>query len=427
MKVAEVKLWKTRIGVVSIDEDSPFCAFKYDKEFIMSGINISPIMMPLSNAIYQFKTLDLDSFKGLPGLLSDSLPDRYGNAIIDAWLVANGRTLESFNIIERLCYIGTRGMGALEFFPNQNKELSESEEIEIQQLIELSNKILNQKNSISAKDKDELEDIIKVGTSAGGARAKAIIAYNEKTGAIKSGQIDPGKGYTYWLLKLDGVDQKEETSHTRIEYAYYLMAKEAKINMSESRLLNIDNHYHFMTKRFDRVILPDGSIDKVHMQTLGALVHIDYNDPGIMSYEEVTHTMYKLGLNLSDNEQFFRRMVFNVMSRNQDDHVKNISFLMDRTGKWSLSPAYDITYSFNPNGKWTSVHQMLINGKKSNIGKKDLLKSAHSMKIKESKALNILNDVKNALLKWKEFAKEAYLDDQTIESLEKTFIIYFDE
>ncbi len=424
MIAAEVKLWKTTIGVVAIDEDSPFCTFKYDNEFINSGINVSPIMMPLSNTIYQFKTLNLDIFKGLPGLLSDSLPDKYGNAIIDAWLIANGRTVESFNIIDRLCYIGTRGMGALEFFPNKNTELKKTEIIEIQQLIDLSNKILNHKNSFTTTDKDKLEDIIKVGTSAGGARAKAIVAYNEETGVIKSGQIDSGKGYTYWLLKLDGVDQKEETSHTRIEYAYYLMATEAKINMSESKLIKIDNHYHFMTKRFDRVISKDGSIDKLHMQTLGALMHIDYNEPGIMSYEEATHTMYKLGLNLSDNEQFFRRMVFNVMARNQDDHVKNISFLMDRKGKWSLSPAYDITYSFNPNGKWTSVHQMLINGKNSNIQKEDLLKSAQSMRINERKALNIIDDVEKALGKWETFAEKAHLDNRTIKLLEKTFITY---
>ncbi len=424
MIVAEVKLWKTRIGAVSIDEDSSFCTFKYDPQFIKSGMNVSPIMMPLSEITYQFRTLSLESFKGLPGLLSDALPDRYGTAIINAWLVANGRTVESFNVIEQLCYIGTRGMGALEFFPDKNKASNQTEEIEIDRLVEFSNQILNQKENTVAIDKDDLKEIVKVGTSAGGARAKAIIAYNEETGVIKSGQLDAGKGFTYWILKLDGVDQKEETAHTRIEYAYYLMAKEAKIDMSESRLFKENERYHFMTKRFDRIILKDGSMDKVHMQTLGALMHVDYNEPGIMSYEEVTHTMYKLGLKPSDNEQFFKRMVFNVMCRNQDDHVKNISFLMDRKGKWSLSPAYDVTYAFNSNGKWTAVHQMLINGKRSDIRKEDLLKSAHVMKIKETKALEIIDDVKRALYKWEEFAKEAYLDNQTIKAIGKAFVSF---
>lgn len=422
MKAVEVRLWKTRIGVVAIEEDTQFCTFKYDSDFIKSGIDVSPIMMPLSDNIYQFKALSLESFKGLPGLISDSLPDKYGNAIINAWLASQGRTAESFNVIDRLCYIGTRGMGALEFYPDKNKELKESDEIEINQLVELSNQILNQKENISKKYKDDLKEIIKVGTSAGGARAKAIIAFNQKTGIIRSGQVDAGKGYTYWLLKLDGVDQKEETSHTRIEYAYYLMAKEGHINMSESRLIKRDRYYHFMTKRFDRVELGDGSIDKVHMQTLGALIHRDYNEPGTLSYEEAAQAMYTIGLNKDDIEEFFRRMVFNVMSRNQDDHVKNISFLMNRKGEWALSPAYDITYSFNPNGQWTAVHQMMINGKRNNISKEDLLQSAKSMRIKNSKAIEIMTDVRKAIQQWSKFAMEAYMEDDTIKLLEETFI-----
>jgi HipA-like C-terminal domain./HipA-like N-terminal domain. len=423
MIVAEVKLWKTRIGVVAIDDDSPYCTFKYDMDFINSGINVSPIMMPLSDTIYQFKTLSLESFKGLPGLISDSLPDRFGNAIIDAWLAANGRTVESFSIIERLCYIGTRGMGALEFFPDTNSANDNSDEVEISKLVELSNQILNHKETISKEDKDNFKDIIKVGTSAGGARAKAIIAYNEDTGVIKSGQINAGIGFTYWILKLDGVDQKEETSHTRIEYAYYLMAKEAKINMSESKLMKSDGYYHFMTKRFDRINLENGSMDKVHMQTLGALMHRDYNEPGTLSYEEAAQAMHKLGIKQSDTEQFFRRMVFNVMSRNQDDHVKNISFLMNRAGEWSLSPAYDVTYAYNPEGRWTAVHQMLINGKTSDINKDDLLQSAHSMRIKENRALEVISEVNGALLKWEEFANEAYLEIETINAIKNSFIV----
>lgn len=421
MRVAKVMLWGTQIGAVSIDEDSQFCSFRYSPQFAKSGIELSPIMMPLSNSIYQFKTLSLESFNGLPGLLSDSIPDRFGNALINAWLISNGRTIDSFNAIERLCYVGIRGMGALEFLPDINHAFNEIEEVEIEQLVELSDKVLNQKENITVSDKNNLKEIIKVGTSAGGARAKAIIAYNEETKEIKSGQIYAGKGFSYWILKLDGVDQKEETSQTRIEYAYYLMAKAAKIEMSESRLLFENNRYHFMTKRFDRIVLEDGKMDKIHMQTLGAMLHIDYNQPGLISYEEVVHLMQKLGLKKEEKEQFFRRMVFNVMARNQDDHVKNISFLMNRKGIWSLSPAYDVTYAFNPNGRWTSKHQMLINGKRSDITKYDLLKSAKSMEIKESKAIEIILDVSNAIARWSEFARESFLEDEIIMYIKNKF------
>jgi serine/threonine-protein kinase HipA len=319
--------------------------------------------------------------------------------------------------------VGKRGMGALEFVPNIQGEINQVEEIQIEYLIKLSNEILNQKESVSVKDVDELKDILKVGTSAGGARAKAIIAYNETTGMIKSGQIDAGPGFTYWLLKLDGVNQQEETSFTRLEYAYYLMAIDAKINMSESRLLQKDGLYHFMTKRFDRVVKPNGKMEKIHMQTLGAIAHVDYNEPGLMSYERVTDIMYMMAISLNENKQFFRRMVFNVMARNQDDHVKNISFLMDKNGKWSLSPAYDVTYAYNPEGKWTSRHQMTINSKDHDFTMDDLLKSASYMKIKTDEAERIIEEVKASIKKWPQFAKQARLIPSVIKSIESQFIL----
>ncbi len=423
MIVAEVMLWGRKIGTVSIDQNAPYANFKYDDDFVTSEIELSPVMMKLSKEIYQFRTLSLDSFKGLPGLLSDSLPDRYGDKIINAWLDSQDRSQESFTIIERLCYIGKRGMGALEFYPNQHLELNEVEDIEINKLVKLSNEIINEKERFSAKSKDELEEIIKVGTSAGGARAKAIIAYNEDTDIIKSGQLDAGKGFSYWILKLDGVNQKDETSFTRREYAYYLMAIDAKINMSESRLLEKDGYYHFMTKRFDRYTNDKGQMEKLHMQTLGAIAHIDYNDSGAMSYERTTHTMYQLGIGVSENKQFFRRMVFNVMVRNQDDHVKNISFLMDKKGSWSLSPAYDITYSYNPKGKWTAKHQMTINSKRENILREDLLFAASSMKIKEKEAVIVIEEVRNSVLRWETFAQTAYIDKKEIEMIKKEFLL----
>ncbi|TVP95935.1 MAG: type II toxin-antitoxin system HipA family toxin [Acholeplasmatales bacterium] len=424
MIVAEVRLWGKTVAAVSIDEDSPYVYFKYDDAFVKSGINLSPIMMPLSREIYQFKTLDLAAFKGLPGLLSDSLPDSYGDKIINAWLSSQGRSIDSFNIVERLCYVGKRGMGALEYHPTRHKEFNEVDDLELENLVKLSNEIINAKENVVVKREDELEEIIKVGTSAGGARAKAIIAYNEKTSVIKSGQIDAGKGFTYWLLKLDGVDQKEESSFTRREYAYYLMAIDAKIIMTESRLIKKDDHYHFMTKRFDRFVNSSGEMEKIHMQTLGALAHVDYNEPGVMSYERATDIMYMMGIKLSENKQFFRRMVFNVMARNQDDHVKNISFLMNKKGEWTLSPAYDITYSFNPKGKWTSRHQMTINSKDHDFTFKDMLKCAEKMKIKPEDANAIIHDVRKSLLQWDKFAEQASLNKKEIAFIKNQFILF---
>lgn len=424
MIAAEVRLWGKKIAAVSISEDSPYVYFKYDDEFVKSGINLSPLMMPLSKEIFQFKSLNLNAFNGLPGLLSDSLPDRYGDQIINAWLSSQGRSIDSFNVVEKLCYIGKRGMGALEYYPAKHNEFNESGEIELNNLVKLSNEILNKKENVVAKDEDELKEIIKVGTSAGGARAKAIIAYNEKTKAIKSGQIDAGNGFSYWLLKLDGVDQKEESSFTRREYAYYLMAIDAKIIMSESKLIKKDGYYHFMTKRFDRFVNSDGKMEKLHMQTLGALVHVDYNEPGIMSYERVTDIMYMMGIKQSENKQFFRRMVFNVMARNQDDHVKNISFLMNKKGEWTLSPAYDITFSFNPKGKWTSRHQMTINSKDCDFTIDDMFICAEKMKIKHEDANTIINEVRESLLKWDEFANQASLIKKETDVIKSHFILF---
>ena len=423
MKVGEVRLWGRRIGAVSIEDDSPYAYFKYDDAFIRSGIELSPIMMPLSQEIFQFKTLPLSTFKGLPGLLADSLPDKYGNTIINAWLASQGRSVDSFNIVERLCYVGKRGMGALEYHPTKHSELSEVDDVDLDRLVKLSNEIINAKEATVANQEDELEEIIKVGTSAGGARAKAIIAYNEKTGVIKSGQIDAGKDFTYWLLKLDGIDQIEESTFTRREYAYYLMALDAKIIMNESRLFEKDGYYHFMTKRFDRVANAHGKMEKVHMQTLSAVAHVDYNEPGLMSYERATDIMYMMGMKLSENKKLYRRMVFNVMARNQDDHVKNISFLMNKKGEWSLSPAYDMTFAYNPEGKWTSNHQMTINGKLHDFTMDDMLKAAENMKVNIEDAKTIISDVREALMKWESFARKATLRKKDIDFIKKQFVL----
>lgn len=424
MSAAEVKLWGKTIGAVYVDDRSPYAYFKYEDSFVNSGIQVSPIRMPLSREIYQFNTLPYESFHGLPGLLSDSLPDRYGNQIIQAWLRAQGRTADSLNSVERLCYVGQRGMGALEYHPAQSFGSDTVSSIELNHLVDVSNAIIYQKKAVNVNIKDDLKTIIKVGTSAGGARAKAIIAYNEKTGAIQSGQINAGPGFTHWLIKLDGIDQPDNASFTRREYAYYLMAKDAGIQMNESRLLKKDGYYHFMTKRFDRITLNNGRTEKTHMQTLGALTHTDYNEPGLMSYEHVTKIMYQMGLKLSENKEFFRRMVFNVMARNLDDHVKNISFLMDKKGNWTLAPAYDVTYAYNPMGRWTSQHQMTIQGKTEHITFEDLTEAARLMNLKVSDAETIIQEVHKALLNWEKFALESELKDEEIASIKSQFILF---
>lgn len=424
MIALEVRLWNTRIGAVAIDEQSGYCTFKYDSQFTQSGIQLSPIMMPLSDSIYEFRSLSLETFGGLPGMIADSLPDKYGNALLNAWLISQNRSPDSANVIERLCYIGTRGMGALEYFPDKYKALKKSEKLDINQLVDISNQILNQKLDVTQLLNNDIQQIIKVGTSAGGARAKVIVAYHPKLNLIKSGQVDCGPGYTYWIMKLDGVNQVDSSSHTRVEYAYYLMAKAAKITMSETKLLKKDGYFHFMTKRFDRIEKNDGKMDKLHMQTLGAILHSDYNEPGTLSYEEAAKVMVRMKLKSSEIKEFYRRMVFNIMSRNQDDHVKNTSFLMNRKGEWSLSPAYDITFYYNPFGQWTSSHQMLINGKRKDFTLDDLLNTAYTMGVSKDEAHHIINDIKQALIEWETYATQADVETATIDFIKNQFIFF---
>lgn len=407
----EVYMWSKRIGVVGFESNSDVAVFEYDKDFLNSKIELSPIVMPLGNQVYSFRNLNKETFKGLPGMLADSLPDRYGDALINAWLSGQNRSLDSFTPIERLCYMGNRGMGALEYIPCTGPVDNIEEKIDIEKMIELASKILSNRKDLQIKDDDmTMASLLKFGTSAGGARAKAIIAYNEKTGDICSGQIANKKDYGYWIIKFDDVEnngdhnQKDSSDYTKIEYAYYLMAKAAGININECRLLKENNRYHFMTKRFDR---EEKTGEKIHMQTLGAIGHYDYNIPRSCSYEVAAQicTLLKIG----NNEicELYRRMVFNVLSFNNDDHVKNISFLMNKKGEWSLAPAYDLTFSYKADSIWVSKHQMTINGKSENITIDDMLKCAQKMNIKEIKARKIIEEVKSAISKWEEFADEA--------------------
>lgn len=421
MTNAIVMLWGTRIGSVIFDENRSIGLFEYSPSFINSGIEVSPIVMPLSERTYEFPELNKESFHGLPGLLADSLPDKFGNAVINEWLSTQGRTPQSFNPVERLCYTGTRGMGALEFFPATGPDSKESESIQVSRLVELAEKVLKFRKGLNINVRtDSLEEIIKVGTSAGGARAKAVIAWNEKTGDIRSGQIPVNKGYGYWLMKFGGIsgngDKEEDDNlqYPRIEYAYYLMATKAGIDMSECRLLEENGRAHFMTRRFDRDVK---SGDKIHMLTLGSLAHFDFNLSGQYGYEDAAVVMRKLGLSYQDYERLFRRMVFNVVAWNHDDHVKNISFLMNKKGEWSLSPAYDVTYSYNPNGLWTSSHQMTINGKQQDITLNDLVVSGQMMGIRKKRALFIISEIVTSIGNWEDYAQKAGLPEWIFENI----------
>lgn len=427
MTLAEVHLWGRSIGAVSWEKGGDYAAFQYDAAFARSGIQVSPLMMPLSERVYTFPALARETFHGLPGLLADSLPDKFGNALIDAWLATQGRTPESFNPVERLCYIGSRGMGALEFLPSVGPRMRSVGKIEMEALVQLASEVLSRQNqwqvNFSKADRQKaLKDILRVGTSAGGARAKAVIAWNRETNEVRSGQVRAGDGFEYWLLKFDGVtgnkdrEENDPSGYGAIEYAYYLMAKGAGVLMSESRLFEEGGRRHFMTKRFDR--FPGG--EKKHMQSLGAMAHFDFNQPRAYSYEQAFLVMRRLDLSMGEIEQQFRRMVFHIVARNQDDHVKNIAFLMDKTGKWSLAPAFDVIYSYNPKGAWTSSHQMTMNGKAVFFLREDFRACAQNIMMKRGRADQILEEVLVSVKKWREYAEKAGVRESWREQIQES-------
>jgi len=414
MTVAEVKLWGRTIGAVSLEAGKDAARFEYTPAFAKSGIEVSPLMMPLSTRVYSFTSLNLETFHGLPGLLADALPDRFGNALIDAWLAQQGRTADSFNAVERLCYIGSRGMGALEFAPALGPETRQSSPVDVDKLVELASAVLTQRANLQVyfhkKERaDALKEILKVGTSAGGARAKAVIAWSPATNEVRSGQVKAGDGFEYWLMKLDGVggnkdkESVDPKGYGAIEYAYHRMAVDAGITMSPCRLFEENGRRHFMTRRYDR--LAGG--EKLHMQSLCGLAHFDFNWAGAYSYEQALQVIRRLGLPMESVEELYRRMAFNISGRNQDDHVKNIAFLMDKSGRWSLSPAFDVTYSYQADGRWTSVHQMTLNGKRDGFSTDDFKACARVASMKRGRAEDILQEVQKVLKRWSEYADEA--------------------
>ena len=419
---AEVYLWGTRVGIIHQDLDKPYASFEYDGDFLKSGIEISPIMMPLSNIVYEFPLLSGEPFFGMPGLVVDSLPDTFGNKVIEQWLVTQRKSIKDFTAIDRLCYMGKRGMGALEYVPASSEISDINENINVSEMVKFASNVLNQRESITLNAEEALtySQLVRVGSSAGGARAKALIAWNEKTNEIKSGQLNLDKDYDYWLMKFDNVSKngdhglEDVPEYTLIEYAYYKMALDAGIQMNECRIYSNAGENHFMTKRFDRV---DGK--KIHMQSLGAIAHISYKEPRLCSYEMAAGYMREMKLPMIDIEQFFSRLVFNCVAVNQDDHVKNISFLMDRSGKWRLSPAYDVTYSYDVTNKWLSAHQMTINGKKSDINLTDLLEVGGKMGLKKKKCMDIISKISLVVSNFEKYAKEANIREKTYADIKK--------
>lgn len=422
VNLAKVYIWGCYAGAVLWNEGAGAATFEYEPSFSRNGWDLSPLVMPVGDGSPRsFGELPKETFMGLPGLLADALPDAYGKALLDRWLASLGRTFA--NPVERLCYQGKRSMGALEFVPASDDYLEQPSSIEISSLVEVATEVLSDKAGLKANLKEDtkeaLANIIKVGTSAGGQRAKAVIAYNDATGEVRSGQVDAPDGFCHWLLKLDGVTNTalgDPQHYGKIEYAYYKMALAAGIEMNECRLIHENGRAHFMTKRFDRT----GGNGKVHMQTLCGLAHYDYRMSRAYSYEQAFQVMRRLRLPYGQAEQMFRRMIFNVVARNQDDHTKNISFLMDKAGTWRLSPAYDVSWAYNPKGEWTSHHQMSVNNKWDNITRADLTAVAESMHIRH--ADEIIDEVCNAVSTWPEVAREYDIPRRIITAIDNTLL-----
>lgn len=424
---AFVNIGEQRVGAIAWDAERALGTFEYDKNFLKSGLDLSPIMMPLSQGARLFsfpENRSTNTFKGLPGLLADILPDKYGSALINAWLVRQGRASNSLNPVEILCFIGERGMGALSFEPIYPKANNTATKLELASLIDIAEEILSGRIDFSSRlsDDDEkaLFEILKIGSSAGGARAKAFIAFNQKTGEVRSGQAKAPRGFEHWIIKFDGVSDSQfgsATGYGRVEMAYYEMAKAAGIQMMESKLFVENGRAHFMTKRFDR----DAGSGKIHVQTFCSMRHFDFNEVELYSYEELFETMRMLGLSYPEAQELYRRMVFNVMSRNCDDHTKNFAFMMNGEGEWMLAPAYDVCHAFRPGSNWVSQHALSINGKRKNITRLDLLQVAKSMNIKNAE--DIISQVAEVISHWEDFAGAVEVDEALKDAIGKTHVV----
>lgn len=415
--IARVNLYGQPVGTFRWDNNRQLAHFEYAESFIGKGLEPSPILMPVRQGrIYSFSDIGRETFKGLPGMLADSLPDTYGRALFDRWLALTGRS--SGNAVETLCFLGKRCMGALVFEPAMDAPYSPDVRIELDSLVEVTSEALSEKEEFGANLEEDkkaaIAEIVRLGTSAGGQRAKAIIAYNPLTGEVRSGQIEAPEGFDYYLIKLDGVTAeagfRETQNFGRLEYSFYRLVNECGIEMSDCSLIEENGRAHFLTKRFDR-----RNGEKIHMQTLCGIAHYDYRNPRSYSYEQAFNVMRALRLPYSQAQEMYRRMVFNVVIRNQDDHTKNISFLMDRQGKWTLSPAYDMGFAYNPKGGWTAQHQMSINGKFDDITRQDLLEFAKRNNIKE--ATEIIDRIAEVSSRWPLLARECEVPQPMIEAI----------
>lgn len=431
MNVAEVKIWNELVGAVAWDEKTGLASFEYEPKFKKLSWELAPLKMPINSGrnvisfpeLRRNKNTEHNTFKGLPGLLADVLPDKYGNQLINLWLAQQGRPQDSMNPVEMLCFIGSRGMGALEFEPTSLRETSRTFSIEINNLVDIAQKMLYSRESFATNlQKDEEKavlEILKIGTSAGGARPKAVIAYNEKTGEVKSGQTRAPQEFEHWLIKLDGVSDVQlgaTKGYGRVEMAYYNMAIACGIDMMPSMLLEENERAHFMTKRFDR----EGGETKHHIQTFCALKHFDFNLVSSFSYEQLFQTMRELKLDYQAMEQLFRRMAFNVLARNCADHTKNFAFRLKKEGKWELAPAYDICHAYRPGSDWVSQHSLSINNKRKDILKEDLLIIGESIKCKKS--AHIIEEISETVGRWRKFAKEVEVSERLVDAIGGTLL-----
>lgn len=412
--LAEVTLWGNRVGALAYNPANELSTFEYADSWLQTHLEIAPLRMPLSDEKYVFPALPQPTYRGLPAAFADSLPDDFGNAVIDEWLARRGRSSIGFNPLERLLYTGQRAMGVLEFAPAIERRADEDERIELESLIAMAQSVLDQRAQVITKidqPKRAMQSLFLVGTSAGGARAKALIAINQERSQIRSGQTEAPEGFEHYLLKFDGVEESKTGSEVfgdpkgygRMEYAYFLMARDAEIDISPSELLMDGERAHFITKRFDR----DGN-RKLHYQSLCAMDHADYKLAGGYSYEQLLSVARQLRLPRRDAIEIFRRMVFNVVARNHDDHTKNIGFILDGPGsKWRLSPAFDLAFSYKPGSPWVDSHQMTINGKRDNFTRADIRAVARLIGNFDKQALEIVEQVQEVVSSWSSYAQSA--------------------
>lgn len=416
------------VGAVSFDTDKGYGAFEYDSAFIRRGVELSPITMPLSTQIYSFPALGYETFKGLPGLVADSLPDDFGNAVLNAWIATLGKSPSDITPLKRLQYTGKRGMGALEYAPViQQKSLNASQEIEIASLVSIAQEVLDNRKTFAVslpsegeEDREAMLSLLSVGMSAGGARPKAVVAFNDDFTQVRSGQVNVPEGFTHCLMKFDGVSEQNKNQETfgdplgygAMEFVYYQMAKSSGIDMMPCRLLPEGNRRHFVTQRFDR----NGN-DKIHVQTVNGLAHIDYKQPGSYSYAELINLARTLGVSATDATSLLKRMVFNIVARNHDDHSKNFAFMLVEN-KWTLAPAYDLAYSYKPGSKWVNSHWMSLNGKRDDFTREDIYSLQNlSRNFTKKKIDQIIDETIEHVSTWPTLAKESDVPKRLIEDI----------